>query len=450
MRSPLWILVVVCGACGDSSPAQQDAAVAIDAPIADAAPVDPLTAAERAEVVKLSPLPEVPADPTNAYADNAAAARLGQMLFFDKSYAGPLAVADDGANGGLGKVGDTGKVSCASCHAAGSEGLDDRRSTPNNVSLAASFGTRNALGATNASFYRWTNWGGRFDSQWSLPTAVAESPAIMNSTRLQVAHMLYAKYRTEYDAIFPTPLDPDLDPASANASRFPATGKPGDASWNAMETDDQTIVNRIYANYGKALAAYMRTLVSRDAPFDRFVAGDNHAISASAIRGIKLFLAKGCVRCHSGPNFSDDKFHALLVPQTGPHVPASDLGRYQDVPGLLASVFNTSGPFSDDTGTHKLDNLAQQDDQKGKFRTKSLRNVAGAGPYMHAGQFATLGEVLDFYAQGGGDPGTTGIVKDPLLAPLSLSVQDKLDLIEFMKSLTGAPLPASAVVDLSK
>ncbi|HEU4612478.1 MAG TPA: cytochrome c peroxidase, partial [Kofleriaceae bacterium] len=138
-----------------------------DAAIDSPTPI--LSPAELAELAKQSPLPAVPADPTNAYADNAAAAKLGQMLFFDKSYSGALSVADDGMNGGLGAVGDTGKVACASCHAVGSDALDDRRSQPGAVSLGTGLGTRNALGAVNSAFYAWTNWGGRFDSQWSLP-----------------------------------------------------------------------------------------------------------------------------------------------------------------------------------------------------------------------------------------------------------------------------------------
>jgi cytochrome c peroxidase len=144
---------------------------------------------------------------------------------------------------------ETGKVSCASCHAIGSDALDDRRSQPGAVSLGIDVGTRNALGAINSSFYTWTNWGGRFDSQWSLPLGVAENAKLMNSTRLQIAHMLYTKYRTEYDAVFPVALDADLDPAATNASRFPATGKPSDANWTAMQAADQAIANRIYVNY---------------------------------------------------------------------------------------------------------------------------------------------------------------------------------------------------------
>jgi len=175
-----------------------------------------------------------------------------------------------------------------------------------------------------------------------------------------------------------------------------------------MAAGDRDIVNRIFANYGKALAAYVRKLVSRDAPFDQFVAGDTNAITTSAIRGLKVFLAKGCVTCHAGPTFSDDKFHALVVPQTGLHVPATDNGRYQDVPALLASAFNTNGAFSDDTATGKLTGLAQDASQMGQFRTRTLRNVAQSAPFMHSGQFATLADVVAFYDQGGGDPDRPG------------------------------------------
>ncbi|HEY5936510.1 MAG TPA: cytochrome c peroxidase [Kofleriaceae bacterium] len=440
--------------CGDETKLQPDAAPRIDAPVD--APEIILTTEEIAATKLLSPLPEVPADTTNAFANDAAAAALGQKLFFDKSYSGALAIADNGTNGGLGKVGDTGKVSCASCHSAGSPGLDDQRSTPNNVSLGTDFGTRNALNVVSSSFYAWTNWGGRFDSQWSLPLAVAENARIMKSSRLQLAHMLYAKYRTEYDAIFPVALDPDLDPAAPNAARFPPTGKPKaaptdpDGPWELMAPADRDIVNRIFANYGKAVAAYMRKLVSRDAPFDRFVAGDESAISVSAIRGIKVFLNKGCVTCHGGPTFSDASFHALAVPQLGPNVPMTDLGRFQDVPGLLASPFNSNGAFSDDITTGRLTGLVQVDSQKGQFRTRSLRNVAGSGAFMHSGQFATLADVITFYDQGGGDVGTSGIVKDPLIVQLSLSAQDKLDLVAFLETLTGEPVPPRLLVDTSK
>ena len=168
------------------------------------------------------------------------------------------------------------------------------------------------------------------------------------------------------------------------------------------------------------------------------------------MRGIKLFLAKGCVGCHAGPAFTDNQFHALAVLQSGTHVPAADLGRFQDVPPLLASPFNTSGAYSDNTTTGKLTGLAQDPAQQGQFRTKSLRNVALTAPYMHAGQLATLEDVVAFYDQGGGDTGSSGIVKDPRIVPLGLSVQDRADLVAFLETLSGEPVAAGALVDTSK
>jgi cytochrome c peroxidase len=401
----------------------------------------------------LSPLPAVPADPTNAVADNALAAALGQMLFFDKSFSGALAVADDGVNGGLGAVGDVGKVSCASCHSGAV--LDDRRSKPGNVSLGTDFGTRRALALVNASFYTWTNWGGRFDSQWSLPLAVAENPVIMKGTRLAIIHSIYAKYKTEYEAIFGA-LDPRLDPANANAANFPPSGKPKavggvDGPWEGMATLDHTIANTIYANFGKAIAAYMRKLVSRNAAFDKYVAGDKSAISASAENGLKVFLGKGeCIGCHTGPHFEDGQFHALGVPQSGHHVPAADLGRFTDVAPLLASPFNTNGAFSANVSTNKLAGLTQVAAQTGQFRTKGLRGVGVTGPYMHSGQLSSLGDVVAFYNAGGGDVGDGGATKDAKIKPLGLSTQENADLVEFMKTLTGEAVPAALTTDTSK
>ena len=436
-------------ACGDDRAQAPDAPVTPDAPSIDAPPAL-LTAAEETASHTLSPLAAVPADLTNAFANTAGAARLGQMLFFDKTYAGALAVADDGTNGGLGTVGATGKVSCASCHAVGSGHLDDRRSKPNNVSLGTDFGTRNALGIVNSSYYRWTNWGGRFDSQWSLPLAVAENAKIMNSSRLAVAHMLYDKYRTEYDAVFPVALDARL----VDTTVFPATGKPAAAgsppsAFDNLVQADKDIINRIFANYGKAIAAYMRLVVSVDAPFDRFVAGDRTAISPSAVRGFKLFVSKNCISCHKGPNFADDEFHALGVLQTGPRVPSADLARYTDVVGLLASAFNTNGVYSDNTQTGKLAGLVQDTAQKGLFRTKSLRNVAESGPFMHSGQLATLADVIDFYNRGG-DAAATDTVKDAKMIALGLTPQDKLDLVAFLETLSGRSPAVSVLVDTSK
>ncbi len=216
-----------------------------------------------------------------------------------------------------------------------------------------------------------------------------------------------------------------------------------------MTQGDRDIVNRIAANYGKAIQAYMRKLVSKESTFDKYVAGDFSAISAQAKQGLKVFISTGqCLNCHSGPNFADDSFHALAVPQTGAHVPAADLGRFTDVPPLLTSVFNTAGIYSDDTNTGKLTGLVQEQSQTGKFRTKSLRGVADSAPYMHAGQQATLTEVIAYYVTGGTAPGDSGVTNE--LSALTLQAGDDTALVEFMKTLTGVAVPAPLLQDTSK
>src|SRR5262249_9428754 len=213
---------------------------------------------------------------------------------------------------------------------------------------------------------------------------------------------------------------------------------------------DQLIVNRILANFGKATEAYERLLISRGAPFDRFVAGDGAAISAQAKHGAKLFVGKaGCVACHSGPDFTDNLFHNLGVPQTGPNVPVEDKGRFTAIPGLSSNPFSGAGQFSDSPsdGRAKLAGLMQTQSDHGAFRTAGLRNIAQTAPYMHTGGFATLADVIEFYDQGGGtsDFGT----KDPLMRPLGLSAGEKADLVSFLQALSGEPIPDALRQDTS-
>jgi cytochrome c peroxidase len=386
----IWLLAVA--ACGNRA-----------APVADE-----LTAAERTELAKLSPLPPLPPDDPRAVA-------LGQMLFFDDELAGS------------GKA-----LSCHTCHDG--PALDD---TPNHVSLGAKHGTRNSPPVINAAYYKWSNWGGRFDSQWSLVLGASENPEVMNGTRLGIVKRVADKYRAEYDALF-APLEVTA------LARLPAAGKPKpagapDGPWEAMAAADRELVDRIFVNIGKAIAAYMRTLVARDAPFDRYVAGDRNAISPEAKRGFKLFLAH-CKSCHGGPHFQDDQFHALGVAQFGAHVPEIDHGRFTDVVPLLASKFATPD---------RLTGLAQSPAQRGQFRTPSLRNVAVTAPYMHAGQFATLEAVVKFYNAGGGreEPGVT---KSPLIKKLELTDEQQADLVAFMTTLTDTKLPPERLVDTSR
>jgi len=156
---------------------------------------------------------------------------------------------------------------------------------------------------------------------------------------------------------------------------------------------------------GKAIASFQRTLLSGNSPYDRFTQTDEAgALSDAAQNGFRVFLGKGqCLRCHSGFNFTDERFHNLGV---GWEQDDRDLGRY-DV---------TNDP-----------------EDRGKFKTPTLREIARTAPYMHDGRFATLRQVIDFYDQGG----TPNPHLDIAIKPLNLTEQEKDDLVEFLHTLDG-------------
>ena len=166
-------------------------------------------------------------------------------------------------------------------------------------------------------------------------------------------------------------------------------------------------------NVAKAIAAFERTLLSGNSPVDRFEVGEEDAISESAKRGLKIFKSKkgNCSTCHAGFNFTDDIFHNLGV---GWNATERDLGRWAVLP----------------EGERK-------ESDKGAFKTPTLRDIALTAPYMHDGSEKTLMEVVEFYERGG-QPNPH---LDKEIKPLTLTDQDKDDLIELLKALTGDVRP---------
>jgi cytochrome c peroxidase len=416
------------------------ALAACDEPLVDGT----FTQTEWASIQTLSPLPAIPSDPSDAVADNADAAALGQMLFFDPRAAGPLAVGTAGDNGALGAVGETGKISCSSCHLPASVWMDDTRSRPGNVSIGADYGTRNAPTLVNAVFYQWFGWGGQDDTMWHQACGTTESAKSHNSSRLAIAHLLHDHYQSEYEALFGA-MDPRLDPSDPNAAELPATGKPGQPTYDNMPAADKDLVTRMFTNYGKVLEAYDRKMVSRNSPFDRYVAGDTTAISDAAKRGLKLFVGDaGCIGCHKTPLFSDSDFHDIGVPQAGSHIPSEDLGRYTAVMKFATDPLDSAGAYSDAPSASKVIGLVLDDGQKGRFRTKHLREIGGTAPYMHTGAFTNLWDVVDFYDHGGGQ---SLYAKDPRMVDLGLTAQDEDDLVAFLETLTGDPIDPALLQD---
>lgn len=192
---------------------------------------------------------------------------------------------------------------------------------------------------------------------------------------------------------------------------------------------------------GMALAAYERTLLVGDAPFDRWhFAGEEDAISASAKRGFDLFTGKGgCVACHRVGNgdalFTDHRLHNTGIGYRRAMGEERATRRILVAPGTWLEVENdvieaVSERSPSDLGLYEL---TQDPADRWKYKTPTLRNVALTAPYMHDGSFSTLREVVEFYDRGG----IPNENLSPLLQPIGLSDSEKDDVVTFLESLTG-------------
>jgi len=297
---------------------------------------------------KLPPVP-IPADNVQS----AAKIELGHQLVFDT------------------RLSKNDSISCAGCHLpfAGGGGH-----------TARAFGHGGELGRwapswVNAAYYTSQFWDGRAAS---LEEQTGALPGHMGPITA------------------PGEMGGDIDVVVKKLNAIPGYKK----QFNEVFGQDAT-----RENVAKAIAAYERTLIATEAPFQHFVNGEDNAISKSAKRGFELFKGKAlCITCHKAPLLTDNEFHNIGVPQVGPL--AEDLGRYE---------------------------VTKKDADKGAFKTPSLYNSASFAFFMHDGAMSTLDQVVEHYNIGGNpkDPH-----QDPLIMPLKLSDAEKADLVEFMKTLT--------------
>jgi cytochrome c peroxidase len=188
----------------------------------------------------------------------------------------------------------------------------------------------------------------------------------------------------------------------------------------------------------KALASYVRSLISLNSPFDTYAyLADDDAISASALRGMNLFFSERleCHHCHGGFNFTQSTSHEKQLIDRRPF---HNTGLYNVI---RDSNSNKSGYPKHDTGLSEISTLARDD---GRFRAPTLRNIEVSAPYMHDGSIASLSEVIDFYATGGrnittgefqGD-GRNNPLKSQFIKGFILTPEEKSDLIDFLKTLT--------------
>ena len=171
-------------------------------------------------------------------------------------------------------------------------------------------------------------------------------------------------------------------------------GKPGQTCYDSAA--QKAAVDVIFANYSKAIAAYERLIVSKNSAFDQWAAGNENAMTVSQKRGLKIYINKGnCVRCHSGVNFSDGKFHNLGVPQVGGFSGSSDTGRASGITKLLDTAtdngyFNTASIYNDGS-TNRVSGLAAASSDTGAFKTPTLRSINLTPPFFHMGHLIAFG-----------------------------------------------------------
>ena len=273
---------------------------------------------------------------------------LGRMLFFDSLLSKDRSVA------------------CATCHNPGRAFTDGQ---PVSVGVFGRKGTRNVPTLVNSTYGASFFWDGRITTLEEQVLQPIQHPNEMDITIGEVV------VRLERDQVYS-----DLFQVA-----FAREVNGGDLA--------------------KALASYVRTILSGNAPVDRYLNGDRNALSERQRQGLRLFRGKGsCTACHLGPTFTDESFHNTGV-------------AWRDGRLLDQGRFAVTGKETD----------------HGAFKTPTLREVARTAPYMHDGSIATLEEVIEFYDRGG----NANPYLDQEIHPLRLTDEEKTALVAFLRSLSG-------------
>ena len=351
----------------------------------------PATADTNPPLTALGPPPVPPDNPQTP-----AKIELGKLLFFDTRLSGDASVA------------------CSTCH-------EPKQGWGFSDDISRGYpGTRhwrNSQTVVNAAYYAKLFWAGAAKSlEAQAPGAAKGGVAGNGEADMMEARLAFIpEYRKRFRDVF------------------------GD-KWPKL------------SNAWKAIAAFERTLVQTDTPFDRHMRGDKGALNKQQKRGLKLFQGKAnCIECHNGPLLSDQKFYNLGITRAerwlNDGLSQITFRFEQYAKGVTEEMYRT---IKDDAGLYYR---TKQKADKGKFRTPSLRYTAYTAPYMHNGALFELQEVVEFYNKGGGK--NEFATKTKLLKPLKLSEEEIEDLVAFLESLSGkeikmktpklppyAPLPA--------
>ncbi|MCG3190731.1 MAG: hypothetical protein LKCHEGNO_03553 [Burkholderiaceae bacterium] len=341
----------------------------------DAAGPAGVTPEESRAIATLGPWPPPRRrDPGNRVSGQPLAIELGRQLFRDP------------------RMSAVSYIACVTCHQPDRAFTDSKARAHGMGDLP-----RNTPALANLSLQHWYGWGGGADSVW-----MASIRPILDSREFDGSGALVVRLFAR---------EPEL--AACYRRVFGAS---------PLVDPERTVIN-----VGKALAAFVETLVTARTPFDEFrdaiVRGDARGAAAypdAALRGLRLFVGRGgCIACHSGPNFSDGRFHAGTAPADGIAAAVErslhDNGRLRDARDLLASRFNLRGAYNDDPSRRNAAatrGLRLDAAMAGRFRTPSLRNVAVTAPYFHDGRTDRLADAARHAGAPAAEPLRIGEVDD--------------------------------------
>jgi len=342
---------------GGTEPAAADEAkqLAAPGPVQEDAAAPPAVPAEEAtEAESSESLPKIPQGLPKLLipADNPMTAEkveLGKLLYFDK------------------RISKDGTVSCATCHSP-KEGWAERKPTSDGINKQK--GGRNAPSVINAAYAAAQFWDGRAATLEEQATGPVENPIEMGNTMEAVVEAFgkIPEYQERFQKVFGTGVTKE--------------------------------------GFAKAIAAFERTVLSGNSPYDRYKAGDETALTEAQKRGLDLFEGTGCADCHKPPLFSTYDYHNAGI---GSDAEKPDIGRKA---------------------------VTGKDEDAGKFRIPSLRDAANTGPYFHDGSAATLEDAVALMAGGGKD--NANLSKElKAIRDAELTAQDRADLVEFLKALSG-------------
>ena len=363
--------------------------------------VDGWSVREQAQITSLSlqKLGAPPRDPSNRFADDPAAASLGERIFNDPRFS------------------TNGKVSCASCHRSNYGFTDD-------LALGKGIGetNRRTMPLAGMAWQRWFFWDGRADSLWAQSLEPLVNPLEHGIDRDRCVQLIRNHYAEDYKKVF---------------GALPKSKAAGEA-----HRDE---ITKVFVNTGKSLAAFVRTIRPKPTLFDQYTEALSSGDASKFGRftghqkaGLRLFIGKAqCINCHNGPLFSNGEFHHVGTPDQG----SLDLGRGAVIRGLAQSEFSYFSSWSDadpkKDGAHIRFLNSNAARYRQAFKTPSLRGVANRPPYMHAGQFETLGAVLKHYREVSGQ----GVADEIFHSNLS---DGELEALEaFLKTLS----PIAAIVN---